>query len=50
MISVLPHKRREDVRLDGQVVQKKNTFRYLGSIVQKDGDINENVSHKIKVG
>jgi hypothetical protein len=26
MISVLPHKRREDVRLDGQVVQKKTHF------------------------
>jgi hypothetical protein len=39
-----------DVRLDGQVVLKKDTFRYLGSILQKDGDIDEDVSHKIKVG
>jgi hypothetical protein len=39
-----------DVRLDGQVVLKKDTFRYLGSILQKDGDIDEDVSHKIKAG
>jgi hypothetical protein len=40
----------EDVRLDGQVVPKKDTFRYLGSMLQKNGDINENVSNRIKVG
>jgi hypothetical protein len=39
-----------DVRLDGQVVPKKDTFRYLGSMLQKDGDIDEDLSHKIKVG
>jgi hypothetical protein len=38
-----------DVRLDGQVVPKKDTFRYLGSMLQKDGDIDEDVSHRIKV-
>jgi hypothetical protein len=38
------------VRLDGQVVPKKNTFRYLGSMLQKDGDIDEDVCHRIKVG
>jgi hypothetical protein len=27
----------EDVRLDGQVVPKKDTFRYLGSILKKMG-------------
>jgi hypothetical protein len=30
-----------DVSLDGQVVPKKDTFRYLGSMLQKDGDIDE---------
>jgi hypothetical protein len=40
----------EDVRLDGQVVSKKDTFRYLGSMLQKNGDIDEDVSHRIKVG
>jgi hypothetical protein len=38
-----------DVRLDGQVVPKKDTFRYLGSMLQKDEDIDEDVSHRIKV-
>jgi hypothetical protein len=38
----------DDVRLDGQVVPKKDTFRYLGSMLQKDGDIDEDVSHIIK--
>jgi hypothetical protein len=39
-----------DVRLDGQVVPKKDTFRYLRSMLQKDGDIDEDISHRIKVG
>jgi hypothetical protein len=38
-----------DVRLDGQVVPKKDTFCYLGSMLQKNGDIDEDVSHRIKV-
>jgi hypothetical protein len=39
-----------DVRLDGQVVSKKDTFRYLGSMLQKNEDIDEDVSHRIKAG
>jgi hypothetical protein len=39
-----------DARLDGQVVPKKDTFRYLGSMLQKDEDIDEDVSHRIKAG
>jgi hypothetical protein len=38
-----------DVRIDGQVVPEKDIFRCLGSMLQKDGDIDEDVSHKIKV-
>jgi hypothetical protein len=38
-----------DVRLNGQVVPKKDTFRYLESMLQKDGDIDEDLSHRIKV-
>jgi predicted small metal-binding protein len=38
----------EDVRLDDQVVHKKDTFGDLGSMLQKDGDIDEDVSHRIK--
>jgi hypothetical protein len=37
-----------DVRLDGQMVPKKDTFRYLGSMLQKDRDIDEDLSHRIK--
>jgi hypothetical protein len=39
-----------DVRVDGQVVPKKDTFRYLRSMLQKYEDIDEDVSHRIKVG
>jgi hypothetical protein len=39
-----------DVRLDGQVLPKKDIFHYLGSILQNDRDIDEDVSHRIKVG
>ena len=33
-----------DVSLKGQVVPKKDTFRYLGSMLQRDGDIDADVS------
>jgi hypothetical protein len=41
----------EEVSLDGQVVPQKDTFRYLGSMLQKDGDIfiEEDVNNRIKV-
>jgi hypothetical protein len=39
-----------DVSLDGQVVAKKDTFRCLGSMLKKDGDIEEDVRHGILVG
>jgi hypothetical protein len=35
-----------DVSLDGQVVSKKDTFRYL----QKDEDIDKDVRHRISAG
>jgi hypothetical protein len=37
-----------DARLNDQVVPKKDIFRYLGSMLQKDGDIDEDLSHIIK--
>jgi hypothetical protein len=40
----------EEVSLDGQVVPQKDTFRYLGSILRKDEDIDEVVNHRIKAG
>jgi hypothetical protein len=39
-----------DVSLGGQVVPKKDTFRYLGLMLHIDGDIDEDVSHRIKAG
>jgi hypothetical protein len=39
-----------NVRLNDQVVPKNDTFRYLGSMLQKNGDIDEDVSHRIKAG
>ena len=36
--------------LEGQVVPKKDTFRYLGSMLQRDIDIDTDVSHRIKAG
>ena len=37
-----------DVSLEGQVVPKKDIFRYLRSMLQRDGDIDADVSHRIK--
>jgi hypothetical protein len=39
-----------DVRLDGEVVPKKDVFCYLRLMLQNDGDIDKDVSHRIKVG
>jgi hypothetical protein len=39
-----------DVRLDGQMVPKKDTFRYMGSMLQKDENMDEDASHRIKAG
>jgi hypothetical protein len=38
----------EDVSLEGQVVPRKDTFRPLRSILQRDGDVDEDVSHRIE--
>ena len=40
----------KDVSLEGQIVPRKDTFRYLGSMLQRDGDIDEDVSYRIKAG
>jgi Reverse transcriptase (RNA-dependent DNA polymerase) len=39
-----------DVSLDGRVVPMNDTFRYLGSMLQSDGEIDEDVSHRIRAG
>jgi hypothetical protein len=40
----------ENVSLDGRVVPMNDTFRYLRSMLQSDGGIDEDVSHKIRAG
>jgi hypothetical protein len=39
-----------DVSLDGRVVPMNDTFRYLGSMLQSEGEIDKNVSHRIRAG
>jgi hypothetical protein len=39
-----------DMSLEGQVVPRKDTFRYLGSMLQKDGDVDADVCHRIRAG
>uniref|UniRef100_A0A1U7UYL3 Uncharacterized protein LOC104213328 n=1 Tax=Nicotiana sylvestris TaxID=4096 RepID=A0A1U7UYL3_NICSY len=39
-----------EVKLDGQVIPKRASFKYLGSIIQGDGEIDEDVTHRIGAG
>ncbi|XP_070031783.1 uncharacterized protein [Nicotiana tomentosiformis] len=39
-----------DVRLASQVIPKKVSFKYLGSVIQEDGEIDKDVTHRIGVG
>nr|XP_016488020.1 PREDICTED: uncharacterized protein LOC107808052 [Nicotiana tabacum] len=39
-----------EVRLDSQVILKRESFKNLGSIIQGDGEINGDVTHRIGVG
>ena len=36
------------VTLDGQEISMSSYFKYLGSIIQKDGEINSEVNHRIQ--
>ena len=38
------------VKLEGQNLPKRDMFRYLGSIIHREGDITEDVTHRIKAG
>nr|XP_009768451.1 PREDICTED: uncharacterized protein LOC104219460 [Nicotiana sylvestris]XP_016485992.1 PREDICTED: uncharacterized protein LOC107806365 [Nicotiana tabacum] len=38
------------VRLDSQVIPKRESFKYLGSIIQGDGEIDGDFRHRIGVG
>ncbi|XP_070004896.1 uncharacterized protein [Nicotiana sylvestris] len=39
-----------EVRLDSQVIPMRGSFKYLGSIIQGDGEIDEDVTHHIGAG
>ena len=39
-----------DITIDGVPIPKVKKFRYLGSIVQQNGDIDEDINQRIKVG
>ena len=38
------------VRLDGQEIVKSKSFQYLESLIYKDGEIEEDVNYRIRVG
>ena len=38
------------VTLDGQGIPMSSYFKYLGSIIEKDGEINSGVNHRIQAG
>lgn len=39
-----------EVRLDTQVIQKRGSFKYFGSIIQEKGEIEKDVIHCIGAG
>ncbi|XP_060210151.1 uncharacterized protein LOC132637024 [Lycium barbarum] len=39
-----------EVKLGTQVIQKKDSFKYLGSIIQGNGEIDDDVTHRIGAG
>jgi len=40
----------EEVTINGVVIPRFNKIKYLGSIIEKNGDSNEDINHRIKVG
>ena len=38
------------VTIDGMMIPKVETFKYLGLIIQQKGDIDEDINQRIKVG
>jgi len=39
-----------EVTMDGVVVPRVDKFKYLGSMVEEGGDIDEDISHRIRAG
>ena len=38
------------IKLEDQIIQRKDHFLYLRLVIQKDGEIHEDVTHRIKAG
>ena len=39
-----------EVAIEGTIIPRVERFRYLGSIIQENGEIDEDINHRIKVG
>ena len=39
-----------EVNIDGMAIPNVEKFKYLGSIIQYNGDIDEDINHRIKMG
>ncbi|XP_060173953.1 uncharacterized protein LOC132604455 [Lycium barbarum] len=48
--SDIVHEADVEVKLGTQVIQKKDSFKYLGSIIQGNGEIDDDVTHRIGAG
>nr|XP_009618780.1 uncharacterized protein LOC104110918 [Nicotiana tomentosiformis]XP_016501536.1 PREDICTED: uncharacterized protein LOC107819876 [Nicotiana tabacum] len=48
--SMETHEAEMYVKLDTQVIPKRANFKYLGSIIQSNGEIDEDVTHHIGAG
>ncbi|XP_070042497.1 uncharacterized protein [Nicotiana tomentosiformis] len=44
------HDANVEVKLDAQVIPKRASFKYLGFIIQSNGEIDEDVAHRIGAG
>nr|XP_009599585.1 uncharacterized protein LOC104095213 [Nicotiana tomentosiformis] len=44
------HEADVEVKLDAQVIPKRESFKYLGSIIQGNREIDEEIAHRIEAG
>nr|XP_009631961.1 uncharacterized protein LOC104121628 [Nicotiana tomentosiformis] len=44
------HEEEVEVKIGTQVIPKRDSFKYLGAIIQGNGEIDEDVTHRIGVG
>ena len=41
---------RQEIKLSGDIVGEVERFKYLGSVVQNNGDFEEDMKHRVKCG